>query len=265
MVFITEATTVAIVIDPYYFIIKDFCDPYYDIIDDIIKDFCYPYDTIKDFCYLFLGIAIAYGFWELCERYYRRGLRYINPFLFFVMVIWGVSGFFFLNPLLLLLRLLPNDPVHPNPIFQIISVFQLLSTAVPDLDIPLYRWAKFLNPNENWEILMHRSLLFSSVIIPFILMFTTVFFPILFQNISNVIRNILNFLYISAIGLFIGISSHLLGDMLFMFIPSGDISIKIYNWEENLSLLWLVANTILGIFIPLVAIMLIHFLERKKS
>jgi len=219
------------------------------LLESLLPGFLLPYlNTIKDFCYLFLGLGISYGFWELCERYFARRLINVNPMLFLVMVIWGASGFFFFSFLLLVLNFLSNDFGFAYSLLY--STVELVCTAVPDLDILLDVWVEQLTPNAEWTFLEHRSLIFSSVIIPSALTLINVVIPIFFKHASAQTRAIQSILYTTAIGLFIGISGHLLGDILLQLIPSKDVDITIHKLEKFSSYIWLALNISLGIFIP---------------
>ena len=224
------------------------------------------YDTFKQVIYLFGGIAVGYGFWELCEQYAKKGLRFINPLWFLIMVIWGASGFFFLRPLSFLLNFLPKSL---DSFFS--SILQLFYKAVPDWDIPLYVWTK-----GSWEFLHHRSLLFSSVVLPISLLIISlvvlpiglliisVILPKFNKRISGSIYHLLNWLRDVALGLSIGISVHLCGDILLKWIPREDTDIKIYGLETFDSWVWFVLNLILGFSIPFIIIWVMDSRSHKK-
>jgi hypothetical protein len=209
-------------------------------------------DTVKDFFYLLLGILVSKYFWDYAERYSKQGLRLVNPLLFFIMVIWGASGFFFLSPIL---NFLPN-------LFE--PILQLFYNAIPDWDIPLYIWAKSWLPGIEWELLKHRSWLFSSNIIPILLMVISTLTPRLYPSVLAKMRRHLNNLFNIAIGLSVGFFAHLCGDMILSFIPRGDIGVTIYSWNQLISLIWFALNMFLGISIPFFLIGLTSVRHKKQ-
>ena len=209
-----------------------------------------PYlDTIKSFFYLFLALGTSWFFWNSAERYAKKGLHFVDPFLFLVMVLWGASGFFFLSPIL---HVLPTS-LHP--------ILQLFFKPVPDWDIYLYIWANSYSSSIEWEFLKHRSCLFSSVIIPILLMTISILSKILHKPILAKSYRTLSSI---TIGLFIGISTHLSGDILLSFIPRGDVGFKIYSLSTSISLIWFASNIFLGIFIPFFWILLTSAIYKKK-
>ncbi len=219
------------------------------------QDAVYPYlDTVKDFFYLFLALGIAFVFWNRAEQYAKKGLQFVDPLLFLVMVIWGASGFFFLSPIL---QFLPG-------FFD--SILDIFYQAIPDWDIPLYIWFNSWFSRGGWEFLKHRSWLFSSVIIPTVLLVISILPNILrkpllakkYHSHLNTLRNI-------AFGLFVGVSAHLCGDILLSFIPRGDIGFKIYGWNQWVSLIWFMFHIFLGIFIPFLLIWFIGTTYKKRS
>ena len=217
-----------------------------------MEQFAHLYDTFKNVIYLFGGIAVAYGFWELCERYAKKGLQSINSLWFLIMVIWGASGFFFLRPLFFFLDFLPKSL---DSFFS--SILQLFYTAIPDWDILLYVWS-----SGYLGFLQHRSLLFSSVVLPVTILSISLLLPILIslllptlnQGISDSIHRLLNWLRDVALGLSVGISVHLCGDILLKWIPRKDTGINIYGWETFHSWVWLMLNLLLGFSIPFIII-----------
>ena len=217
------------------------------------QDAFYPYlDTVKDFCYLFLALGIALVFWSYAERYTEKGLRFVNPLLFLVMVIWGASGFFFLSPVL---QFLPS-------FFD--SILDIFYKAIPDWDIALYIWSNYWFPRVGWEFLKHRSWLFSSVIIPTAILVISILPSLLHKPIlAKKYRWHLNTLRSIAFGLFVGVSVNLCGDILLSFIPRGDIGFKIYGWNQSDSLIWFAFHIFLGIFIPFLWIWLIGVTYKK--
>ncbi|MBD2124732.1 hypothetical protein H6F68_28085 [Trichocoleus sp. FACHB-262] len=175
-------------------------------------------DNIKDTLYLFFGMALGYAFWEFCERYAREQILYVNPILFVIMLVWGASGFFFL------------------PYSQDL-IIQLLCYAIPDWDIPL-------SMGRQSDLFQHRSWLFSSILIPLILLGIAILSAVFrLRLVLSSLRNI-------AIGLLVGISAHLLGDLLLQWIPIGDTDIKIYELDSLHSRVWLFLNLVFGLVLP---------------
>lgn len=210
-----------------------------------------PYlDTIKSFLYLLLSIGISWLFWNRAERYAKKGLHYVDPFLFIVMVIWGASGFFFFS---FILHFIPT-------LYH--SIIGLFLKPIPDWDISLYIWANHLFSDTDWDLFKHRSWLFSSVIIPILLMVISILIVALRKSISSKSFRVLNSIII---GLFVGISSHLSGDLVFSFIPRGNIGYKIYDFNTSISQLWFASNILLGISIPFLIICLTSAVYKKNK
>ena len=210
-------------------------------------------DTIKLFCYLFLGILVSFCFWNFseisCQRYFKKKISSTDPFLFLITGIWGSSGFFFLSPIL---HILPV-PLHPP--------LRLLCTAFPQWDILFYIWAHswFSSPkweifnDVEWQIFILRSWLFHSIIIPTLLILGSY----LIQNFlysspaaNTKVRHRLNTVFIIGIGLSVGVSAHLLGDILLYPFPGGGANLLIYRWNQQASLLWTTSHMFLGLLVP---------------
>ena len=209
-----------------------------------------PYlDTIKSLFYLFLALGISWFFWNSAEKYARKGLQFVDPLSFFIMSIWGASGFFFLSPIL---HFVPS-------LFQ--PILQLYFKPLPDWDIYLYIWANSYFSNIEWEILKHRSWLFSSVLLPILLIIISLLLRILYKPIRTKYHYIINSILI---GLSIGVSAHLSGDILLSFIPRGDIGFKIYGWNLLSSFIWFISHIFLGFSIPFFLIWLISVISKKK-
>lgn len=193
---------------------------------------CGILDTVKNTSYFFLGILVGDSFCDFCERYAGVGISRINPILFPVIVVWGASGFFFVP-----------DSFLPDVEYAHLSYY-----AVPDWDIPLAVWTQL-------EFLQHRSWLFSSVLIPL----TFLAIAQLAKNNCQRHPNRITKFFISSLkdislGLLVGISAHLMGDLLLQWIPSGDTSIKIFGWPPLTSIIWLILNLLLGLVIPFLVI-----------
>lgn len=194
--------------------------------------------------YFLLGILSGWAFWELCERRANRGLMCINPITFFIMLIWGSSGFF-------LLRLLSEN--------RFSSILQFFYLAIPDWDIPLYSWT-------NWDFLIHRSYLFSSTILP-IAYIGSSWLLSKFRKQSSLNLNSLSLNIV--IGLSVGMSAHLLADVFLNLIlygkdltlfllnpilhkdyPYRDFRFEIGDMGAIQSLTWAGSFLVLGLVIP---------------
>ncbi|KAM3093298.1 hypothetical protein ACKFKG_20030 [Phormidesmis sp. 146-35] len=188
-------------------------------------------DTIKNACYLFLGLITGHIFWELCEHYCERAISYVNPLLFILTLCWGASGFFFLPPIFL-----PAD--------------QFLQYAFPDWDIPLSLLLKS-------HFLQHRSWLFSSTLIPLAFLSIIILQSILTQKTLQKRRFLiflLNSLRDICVGFSVGITAHLIGDLIFQWIPARDTGIAIAGWQNLYSYTWFVLSLLFGFSIPLISI-----------
>ncbi len=195
--------------------------------------------NFKTVLYLLLGTVSCRYVYNKCERHARSKIETVNPWLWFIMAIWGASGLFFLRFLSLLL------PDSFNPFLRIVY------TAVPDWDLLFHTWTK-------WDWLNHPSWLFNSVILPTgFLFFIILLLPKSQKRLSNKTRQRLNSLRDIArdiaIGLYIGISTHLMVDVLLFWVPGGDN----YNFFAGLGeldsmiwMIWLVFNIFLGFSIP---------------
>jgi len=202
-----------------------------------------------------LGLTVGWAFWGVCERYARRGLLlHVNPITFILMVIWGSSGFF-------LLRIFPQN--------EFSSLLQFLYLPVPDWDIPLSVWT-------GWDFLIHRSLLFSSNILPIACIgLSWLLLNFSRQRSSSTGLRVKSLLLNMAIGLSVGVSAHLLGDVLLNLILngkdlilfrlnsifSGNYSYRSFNFEIGnrgviFSLVWVGLNSFIGIMAPFAIILL---------
>lgn len=84
------------------------------------------------------------------------------------------------------------------------------------------------------------------------------------KRMSGGTYRLLNWLRDVALGLSIGISVHLCGDILLKWIPREDTGINIYGWETFDSWVWLVLNLLLGFSIPFIIIWVMDSRSRKK-
>ena len=169
------------------------------------------------------GIAVGVIFWQLLERYSRTTARYINPIIFLIMLVWGASGLFFFRKLGL--------PVLSHTFFYM---------AFPDWDIPLYKIT-------GLRFLIHRSWLFHSVLIPMGLL--GLWFWLSRHPLTTRTQRVLtNLLRDSAIGLSVGVSSHLIWDALLSSTRRG---FYIHSFGSLPSWLWLISNLLIGLGVPL--------------
>ena len=170
-----------------------------------------------------VGLAVGMAFWGLLERYTRSAARTLNPIAFLIMLVWGASGLFFFRKL--------GVPILSHTYFYM---------AFPDWDIPLYQATRL-------PFLVHRSWLFHSVLIPMGLLGIWLWLSQQSPT-TNFQRGMVNLLRDGAIGLSVGISAHLLWDALLSSTRRG---FYIAGFGSSLSLLWLLANLVIGIGIPL--------------
>ena len=161
-----------------------------------------------------VGAGAGWFFWQLLERYAKTGVRYLNPFIFIIAVIWGASGLFF---------------------FRLESQFFYM--AIPDWDLPLYKITRF-------SFLVHRSWLFHSVILPIGLLIVS-----LVGMQQKQISVISYWLRDTAIALCVGMSAHLIWDALLSETKRGFF---IRGWSHSDSLIWLFANLAIGFGIPFI-------------
>jgi hypothetical protein len=198
---------------------------------DILQEFEFLFDTIKNSCYLFLGLITGYIFWEVCEYYCERAISKVNPLLFTLALCHGASGFFFLPSIL-------------------IPVDSFLQYAFPDWDIPLLLLLK------SSSLLQHRSWLFSSTLIPLVLLSTAIalcyFINKKVSEGNLILLCLLNSFCHISIGLSIGTVAHLAGDFILQWIPSGDTGIIIAGWQTLPSYIWFALSLGLGLSIPFV-------------
>lgn len=170
-----------------------------------------------------VGLAVGIGFWALIERYARPAARSINPIVFLIMLIWGASGLFFFRKL--------GIPLFSGTFFYM---------AIPDWDIPLYQAT-------GLRLLIHRSWLFHSVIIP--LLALGGWFWLVQQNrLTSWQKTLANLLRDGAMGLSVGISGHLLWDALLSSTKRG---FYIRGFGGPASYLWLLVNLVVGLGVPL--------------
>lgn len=176
------------------------------------------------FMHFITGLGTGIVFWWVLEQYARLGSRLINPIVFLIMLIWGASGLFFLRQL--------GIPILSHTYFYM---------AIPDWDIPLYRWL-------GWRLLIHRSWLFHSVLIPMSGLALWLWINRTITTLTQSQKTLNNLLRDCAMGLSVGICAHLFWDALLSSTKQG---FYIYGFNSPISYLWLIANCLIGLSIPL--------------
>lgn len=169
-----------------------------------------------------IGLAVGVAFWWCLERYTRSAARTINPLVFLIMLIWGASGLFFFRKL--------GIPLLSHTFFYM---------AFPDWDIPLYQAT-------GLRLLIHRSWLFHSVLIPMGLLGCWLLAsrkPVYASLQSWLLRLLRD----GTIGLSVGVSAHLIWDALLSSTRRG---FHIQGFSGPASYLWLVVNLIVGLGVP---------------
>ena len=179
--------------------------------------------SVDKLLHFITGLAVGVGFWWWLERYAKQAARSINPLVFLIMVIWGASGLFFFRKL--------GIPLLSGTFFYM---------AVPDWDIPLYNAT-------GLRVLIHRSWLFHSVLIPVGLLGGW-FWCSQQRYLSQGQRSWVNLLRDSAIGLSVGMSAHLVWDALLSSLKRGFYT---QGFGGPASYLWLFANLAVGFGVPL--------------
>jgi hypothetical protein len=170
-----------------------------------------------------VGLATGLGFWWVLERNHRGAAAAINPICFLAMVVWGASGLFFFRKL--------GVPLLSGTFFYM---------AFPDWDIPLYKAT-------GLRLLIHRSWLFHSVLIPMGLLGGWLWFvPRLAlvpwqKTVANLVRD-------GAMGLSVGVSAHLIWDALLSSTRRG---FYIRGFSAPASYGWLLLNLVIGLGLPL--------------
>ncbi|MDB9529798.1 hypothetical protein PN498_27675 [Oscillatoria sp. CS-180] len=170
-----------------------------------------------------VGLAVGIAFWWILERYLRSAARVINPILFLITLVWGASGLFFFRKL--------GIPGLSHTFFYM---------AFPDWDIPLYKAT-------GLKLLIHRSWLFHSILIPMALLGVWLWLSRV-PSIAHWQRSLLTWLRDGAIGLSVGVSAHLLWDALLSSLRRG---FYIHGFNSAASHGWLLINLLAGIGIPL--------------
>jgi hypothetical protein len=172
--------------------------------------------------HLLTGLGLGITFWWSLERHARLGSRLLNPIAFLVMLIWGASGLFFFRKL--------GIPLLSHTLFYM---------AFPDWDIPLYQTLR-------WPILIHRSWLFHSTLIPMGLLGLWVWISQR-STLTPIQRTLNNLMRDCAIGLSVGVCAHLLWDALLSSTRRG---FTIHGFNSPTSYLWLLLNGLIGLGIP---------------
>lgn len=176
------------------------------------------------------GIAVGVAFWWAIERYAQAAARIINPLIFLIMLIWGASGLFFFRRM--------GVPLLSHTFFYM---------ALPDWDIPLYQALRL-------PLLIHRSWLFHSVLIPMGLLGAWVGLSQRALT-STPQKWWLPLLRDTALGLSVGVSAHLLWDALLSSTRRG---FYIKGFGSAASYLWLLVNLIVGLGVPLLVAKSMH-------
>lgn len=154
--------------------------------------------------HLLVGVACAYMFWHVLET--RRTANLVNPFWFAFAAIWGASGLFFLRWLLAWLH-----------IDYFSAPDRFLYAAVPDWDGLLFGWYH------------HRHILFHAEIVPVLLLI-------------GAIHWMTRWLRDFAVGLIVGVASHLVWDII-----HGPFS-SIRHLDYHFSAIWMLGNAMAAVF-----------------
>lgn len=169
-----------------------------------------------------VGLGFGIVFWGILERYLRLSAKLINPLCFLIMLIWGASGLFFFRQL--------DVPFLSHTFFYM---------AVPDWDIPLYRALR-------WPLLLHRSWLFHSVLIPMGGLGVWLWLSRQSQ-LTQRQPTLIALMRDCAMGLSVGMCAHLTWDALLSTFRRG---FYIHGFSASVSYLWLVINVLLGLSVP---------------
>lgn len=184
-----------------------------------------------------VGLVVGIGFWWLLERYSRSAARSVNPVVFLIMLVWGASGLFMFRKL--------GVPFLSHTFFYM---------AVPDWDIPLQRAT-------GLRLLIHRSWLFHSVLIPMGLLGAWLWLASRISQ-NQIQQGLVNLLRDCAMGLSVGMSAHLLWDALLSSTRRG---FYIHGLGGSLSIIWLLGNLAIGIGIPLLVAQYLHQTSSPSS
>ncbi|MEM9538224.1 MAG: hypothetical protein AAGA60_01795 [Cyanobacteria bacterium P01_E01_bin.42] len=179
-----------------------------------------------------IGAVTGWSYWIFLDRYAKTGIRYLNPLIFLLGVIWGASGLFFFRQL--------QVPILEGQFFYM---------AIPDWDLPLYKITKF-------SFLLHRSWLFHSVLLPVGLLTMS-----LIGMSQKQIFTISSWLRDAAIALCVGISAHLIWDALLSETKRGFF---IRGWSHSDSLIWLAVNLAIGFGLPLICLKSLRETQPKE-
>ncbi|WP_035984238.1 hypothetical protein [Leptolyngbya sp. KIOST-1] len=170
-----------------------------------------------------VGMATGMVFWWVLEHWARRAASAINPLWFLLMLIWGASGLFFFRKL--------GVPVLSGTLFYM---------AFPDWDIPLYNAT-------GLRLLIHRSWLFHSVLIPLAMLGGWLWLAQI-PTLTAWQKTATGWLRDGAMGLSVGVSAHLIWDALLSSTRRG---FYIHGFSGAASYSWLLLNLGLGLGIPL--------------
>lgn len=178
--------------------------------------------SFDKFMHFVIGAITGWSYWQFLERYAKMGIRYLNPLIFILGVIWGASGLFFFRQL--------QVPILEGQFFYM---------AIPDWDIPLYKVTRF-------SLLLHRSWLFHSVVLPIGLLIVS-FVGMQQKQIATISYGLRDV----AIALCVGISAHLIWDALLSETKRGFF---IHGWSHSDSLIWLGVNLAIGLGLPFICL-----------
>lgn len=152
-----------------------------------------------------VGVVAIMMFWYALEHH--RCAHLVNPIWLILGCIWGASGIFFIRWIFTWIGI--NFLRRPDT---------LLYTAFPDWDGVLFGWYKH-----------HRHILFHSNVLPVLL---------LIFAIAKKLKPLRDF----AIGLIVGVASHLVWDII-----HGPFN-NIKHLDFFLSALWMLSNALIGVF-----------------
>lgn len=238
----------------------------------IVINFFLPYlDTIRDFIYLFLGLSISAFFWNSSEKYFKKGLKVIDPVWLLLMAIWGASGYFFLSFIFHFLGFISHFLGFVLPHFLLVVFDTLLAfffSAVPDWDLLIYMLAQQLRLPLSLTILNY---FFNSAIIPIAFIVIGIFIIPRLRNSSKdkAYKHLQAQMWSIGIGLSLGFSAHFLGDVavsiLGLFIRWGDAELEVCAFPcQGTSFLWFLVNILICFVMPYLFVGLITRSQRKK-
>ena len=230
------------------------------LIQEIINNPEALLDPLIALLYVGVGLAAIWYYDQWMEKKVNKG---INSIFLVLAFMWGVSGFFivleFFDFLTIVITFVKRKFLNFNfsvKLPDLISshIYQLFYLPIPDWDI----FANSLT-DDRYSFFEHRSFLFSSIILPSLVLLISY---ILSKFIKNSWRWAVNILRNFSLGLFLGISVHLILDILVYFLnkllviisSSVSMDIKVNGFSHTASWLWLIINIFLGLLIPTIVI-----------